>query len=57
MASDAFFPAVDNIEAAAKAGIEVIIQPGGSIKDKEVIEACNKAGIKMLFTGQRVFKH
>jgi phosphoribosylaminoimidazolecarboxamide formyltransferase/IMP cyclohydrolase len=57
MASDAFFPAIDNIEAAAKAGIEVIIQPGGSIKDKEVIEACDKAGIKMLFTGQRVFKH
>jgi phosphoribosylaminoimidazolecarboxamide formyltransferase/IMP cyclohydrolase len=57
MASDAFFPAIDNIEAAAKAGIEVIIQPGGSIKDKEVIEACDKFGIKMLFTGQRVFKH
>jgi len=57
MASDAFFPAIDNIEAAALAGIEVIIQPGGSIKDKDVIEACDKAGIKMLFTGQRVFKH
>ena len=57
MASDAFFPAIDNIEAAAKAGIEVIIQPGGSIKDKDVIEACDKNGIKMLFTGQRVFKH
>ncbi len=57
MASDAFFPATDNIEAAAEAGISVIIQPGGSIKDKDVIAACDKAGIKMLFTGQRVFKH
>lgn len=57
MASDAFFPAIDNIEAAAEAGISVIVQPGGSIKDKEVIEACNKLGITMLFTGQRCFKH
>jgi phosphoribosylaminoimidazolecarboxamide formyltransferase/IMP cyclohydrolase len=57
MASDAFFPATDNIEAAAAAGISVIVQPGGSIKDKEVIAACDKFGIKMLFTGQRVFKH
>lgn len=57
MASDAFFPATDNIEAAAKAGIKVIVQPGGSIKDKDVIEACQKAGITMLFTGQRCFKH
>jgi phosphoribosylaminoimidazolecarboxamide formyltransferase/IMP cyclohydrolase len=57
MASDAFFPATDNIEAAAAAGIKVIVQPGGSIKDKDVIEACEKAGITMLFTGQRCFKH
>ncbi len=57
MASDAFFPATDNIEAAAAAGISVIIQPGGSIKDKDVIAACDRVGIKMLFTGQRVFKH
>jgi len=57
LASDAFFPATDNIEAAAAAGIKVIVQPGGSIKDKEVIEACEKAGIAMLFTGQRCFKH
>jgi phosphoribosylaminoimidazolecarboxamide formyltransferase/IMP cyclohydrolase len=57
LASDAFFPAVDNIETAAKAGISVIIQPGGSLKDKEVIAACEQAGIKMLFTGQRCFKH
>jgi phosphoribosylaminoimidazolecarboxamide formyltransferase/IMP cyclohydrolase len=57
MASDAFFPATDNIDAAKAAGIAVIVQPGGSIKDKEVIEACEKAGITMLFTGQRCFKH
>ncbi len=55
--SDAFFPATDNIESAAKAGIAVIVQPGGSIKDDEVIAACDKAGIAMLFTGQRCFKH
>ncbi len=57
MASEAFLPATDNIEAAAEAGIAVIIQPGGSIKDADVIAACNKAGIAMVFTGQRCFKH
>ncbi len=57
LASDGFFPAVDNIEAAAEAGIKVIVQPGGSIKDEDVIAACNRAGIAMLFTGQRCFKH
>lgn len=57
MASEAFLPATDNIEAAAAAGIAVIIQPGGSIKDADVIAACNKAGIAMVFTGQRCFKH
>ena len=57
LASDAFFPATDNIEAAAKAGISVIVQPGGSIKDKEVIEACKEHNITMLLTGQRCFKH
>ncbi len=57
MASDAFFPAVDNIEAAAKAGISLIIQPGGSVKDEDVIAECAKAGITMLFTGQRGFRH
>lgn len=57
LASDAFFPAIDNIEAAADAGIKVIVQPGGSVKDKDVIAACQKAGIIMLFTGQRCFKH
>ncbi|MBX9722013.1 MAG: bifunctional phosphoribosylaminoimidazolecarboxamide formyltransferase/IMP cyclohydrolase, partial [Candidatus Obscuribacterales bacterium] len=57
LASDAFFPAIDNIEEAAKAGIKVIVQPGGSIKDEDVIKACNAAGITMLFTGQRCFRH
>lgn len=57
LASDAFFPATDNIESAAKAGIAVIVQPGGSIKDDDVIAACNRAGIAMLFTGQRAFRH
>ncbi|PZM82415.1 MAG: bifunctional phosphoribosylaminoimidazolecarboxamide formyltransferase/IMP cyclohydrolase PurH [Candidatus Melainabacteria bacterium] len=57
LASDAFFPATDNIDACKEAGIKLIVQPGGSIKDKEVIEACEKAGITMLFTGQRCFKH
>lgn len=57
LASDAFFPATDNIDEAAKAGISVIVQPGGSIKDPEVIEACKQKGITMLLTGQRCFKH
>jgi phosphoribosylaminoimidazolecarboxamide formyltransferase/IMP cyclohydrolase len=57
MASDAFFPFPDCVEAAAKAGIKAIIQPGGSIKDQESIEACNKYGIAMVFTGKRHFKH
>ena len=45
------------VRACKEAGIRLIVQPGGSIKDKEVIEACEKAGITMLFTGQRCFKH
>ena len=57
LASDAFFPFADSIEAAAKAGISAIIQPGGSIRDEEVIEACDKYGIAMIFTGIRHFKH
>ncbi|MDO4281280.1 MAG: bifunctional phosphoribosylaminoimidazolecarboxamide formyltransferase/IMP cyclohydrolase [Peptococcaceae bacterium] len=57
LASDAFFPFADNIEVAAKAGIAAIIQPGGSIRDQEVIDACNKYGIAMVFTGVRHFKH
>ena len=57
MASDAFFPFPDCVEAAAKAGIKAIIQPGGSIRDEESIQACNKYGIAMVFTGMRHFKH
>ncbi|MEF8832333.1 MAG: bifunctional phosphoribosylaminoimidazolecarboxamide formyltransferase/IMP cyclohydrolase [Candidatus Thermoplasmatota archaeon] len=57
MASDAFFPFRDGIDEAAEAGIESVIQPGGSIRDDEVIEAVNEHGMSMVFTGQRVFKH
>jgi len=57
MASDAFFPFPDCVEAAAKAGIKAIIQPGGSIRDSESIEACDKYGIAMVFVGMRHFKH
>lgn len=57
MASDAFFPFEDVAELAAKNGIVVIIQPGGSIRDKEVIESCNKNKIPMIFTGKRHFRH
>jgi phosphoribosylaminoimidazolecarboxamide formyltransferase/IMP cyclohydrolase len=57
MASDAFFPFADCVEAAQKAGITAIIQPGGSIRDQESIDAANKFGIAMVFTGMRHFKH
>lgn len=57
LASDAFFPFGDVAELAAKAGIKAIIQPGGSIRDKESIDVCNKYGISMVFTGLRHFKH
>ncbi len=57
MASDAFFPFADCIEEAHKAGISAIIQPGGSVKDEEVIKACNDYNISMLFTDMRHFKH
>ncbi len=57
MASDAFFPFPDCVETAHKAGITAIIQPGGSVKDQESIDAANKYGIAMLFTGMRHFKH
>ncbi|MFW6257543.1 MAG: bifunctional phosphoribosylaminoimidazolecarboxamide formyltransferase/IMP cyclohydrolase [Prolixibacteraceae bacterium] len=55
--SDAFFPFRDSIEAANEYGVKYIVEPGGSIRDKEVIEACNEFGIAMLFTGRRHFKH
>ena len=57
LASDAFFPFPDNIELAAEAGVTAIIQPGGSIRDDEVIEAANRHGIAMVFTGVRHFRH
>jgi len=57
MVSDAFFPFRDGVDEAAKSGISAIIQPGGSIRDKEVIQAANEHGITMLFTGTRLFKH
>ena len=57
LASDAFFPFRDTVDAAAKAGIKAIIQPGGSIRDEESIQACNEHGITMVFTGVRHFKH
>ncbi len=57
LASDAFFPFPDIVEAAAEYGIKAIIQPGGSINDKASIEACDKLGIAMVFTGIRHFKH
>ncbi len=57
MASDAFFPFADSVEIAHKAGIKSVIQPGGSIRDKDSIEYCNNHGVSMVFTGIRHFKH
>lgn len=57
LASDAFFPFADGVEAAIAAGVTAIIQPGGSIRDDDVIEAANAAGIAMVFTGERHFRH
>lgn len=57
LASDAFFPFSDSIEGAKNAGIKAIIQPGGSVRDEEVIKACDEHGIAMVFTGIRHFKH
>ena len=57
LGSDAFFPFSDNIERAFRSGVKYIAQPGGSIRDGEVIEACNKHGIAMSFTGIRLFHH
>ena len=56
-ASDAFFPFADGIKTLINAGVKIIVQPGGSIRDKEVIEVANKAKIKMIFTGIRHFNH
>ena len=57
MASDAFFPFRDGIDAAAETGISAIIQPGGSMRDDEVIQAANEHGLAMVFTGMRHFRH
>ncbi|MCQ2334953.1 MAG: bifunctional phosphoribosylaminoimidazolecarboxamide formyltransferase/IMP cyclohydrolase [Paludibacteraceae bacterium] len=57
MGSDGFFPFGDSVESAAQYGIAAIVQPGGSVRDEESIEAANKYGIPMLFTGMRHFKH
>ena len=57
LASDAFFPFADNIEEANKSHIRFIVQPGGSKRDREVIDACNKCGMAMVFTGMRHFRH
>ena len=56
-ASDAFFPFADGIKTLVKAGVKTIIQPGGSIKDEEIIREANKSKVKMLFTGIRHFNH
>ena len=56
-ASDAFFPFPDGVEALARAGIQAVIQPGGSVRDDEVVEAANRHGLAMIFTGRRHFLH
>ncbi len=57
LASDAFFPFRDGVDAAAEAGVKAIVQPGGSIRDEEVIAAANEHGMAMVFTSQRLFRH
>jgi phosphoribosylaminoimidazolecarboxamide formyltransferase/IMP cyclohydrolase len=57
MVSDGFFPFRDGVDVGIRQGIRAVIQPGGSVRDWEVIEACNEAGVTMVFTGQRAFKH
>ncbi|MGQ4555927.1 bifunctional phosphoribosylaminoimidazolecarboxamide formyltransferase/IMP cyclohydrolase [Halobellus sp. GM3] len=57
MASDAFFPFPDGVEEAAEAGVDAVIQPGGSVNDEDVIAACDERGIPMVFTGRRCFRH
>jgi phosphoribosylaminoimidazolecarboxamide formyltransferase/IMP cyclohydrolase len=57
LASDAFFPFPDGVDAAGAAGVEAILQPGGSLRDAEVIAAADRHGIAMYFTGWRVFRH
>jgi phosphoribosylaminoimidazolecarboxamide formyltransferase/IMP cyclohydrolase len=57
LASDAYFPFRDGVDAAAEAGVTAVIQPGGSIRDEEVIAAADEHGIAMVFTGSRLFRH
>ena len=57
LASDAFFPFRDSVDEAGNARVTAIIQPGGSVRDADVIEAANEHGIAMIFTGLRHFKH
>jgi phosphoribosylaminoimidazolecarboxamide formyltransferase / IMP cyclohydrolase len=57
LASDAFFPFADGLLAAAAAGVTAVIQPGGSVRDDEVIAAANDKNLSMVFTGMRHFKH
>jgi phosphoribosylaminoimidazolecarboxamide formyltransferase/IMP cyclohydrolase len=57
VASDAFFPFRDGVDVVARAGAAAIIQPGGSVRDEEVIAAANEHGIAMIFTGMRHFRH
>ena len=57
LASDAFFPFRDGVDAAAKAGATAIIQPGGSVRDEEVVAAADEHGMAMVFTGRRSFRH
>jgi len=57
LASDAYFPFADGVEAAIAAGVTAIIQPGGSIRDQDVLDAANTAGVAMIFTGTRHFLH
>ena len=57
LGSDAFFPFRDGIDQAAAAGVRAIVQPGGSVRDEEVIAAADEHGMAMIFTGQRLFRH
>jgi phosphoribosylaminoimidazolecarboxamide formyltransferase/IMP cyclohydrolase len=57
MVSDAFFPFRDGVDVGLREGVTAVIQPGGSLNDHEVIQACNEVGATMVFTGQRSFKH
>jgi phosphoribosylaminoimidazolecarboxamide formyltransferase/IMP cyclohydrolase len=56
-ASDAFFPFRDGLDILADAGVRAVIQPGGSVRDEEVIAAANERGVAMVFTGERHFRH